>query len=199
MATEPNTCLLLIDFQQAFSLDPAYFGSSISSAPFEKSVTRLRQHFRDHGFPVIHVHHYSQSEKSPLHASKPGVKFLPFAEPKDNEQVFSKTVNSAFIGTNLEHTLKDMKVRRLVVAGLTTEHCVSTTVRMAANLDVVQSSTGAGEIILVEDACAAFAKGDIDAETVHRVNLACLDGEFCTVLSTEKVVKLVGSGTLVIR
>lgn len=61
---------------------------------------------------------------------------------------------------------------------------------MAANLDVVGSNTGGGEILLVGDACAAHEKGGIDAETVHRVHLASLNGEFCKVVSTQDVVEM---------
>ena len=50
----------------------------------------------------------------------------------------TKGVNSAFIGTQLEEILKESEVRTLVIAGLTTDHCVSTTTRMAANLGVCE-------------------------------------------------------------
>lgn len=64
--------------------------------------------------------------------------FLPSAEPLLGEGglVVKKGVNSAFSGTELEGLLKGKGVRTLVVAGLTTDHCVSTTVRMAGSLGV---------------------------------------------------------------
>jgi isochorismate hydrolase len=48
--------------------------------------------------------------------------------------VFRKHVNSAFIGTGLEAYLQTQGIRDLVLVGLTTDHCVSTSARMAANL-----------------------------------------------------------------
>jgi nicotinamidase-related amidase len=117
-----------------------------------------------------------------------------------------KHVNSAFIGTGLECYLKEHGIRQLIVAGITTDHCVSTSVRMAANLGVVDlypegkpvlngdGSQGKavpvdeGRIVLVGDATATWAKGGFDAETVHAVTLASLDGEFADVMATEQVI-----------
>lgn len=72
---------------------------------------------------------------------------------------------------------------------------MSTTVRMAANLGVVDRPvrTGGeevdkGRIVLVSDATATFAKGWWDAETVHQVSVASLDGEFAEVVGVGEVV-----------
>jgi hypothetical protein len=46
-----------------------------------------------------------------------------------------------------------------------------------------------GRIVLVGDATATWAKGGFDAETVHKVTLASLDGEFADVISTREVVE----------
>ena len=61
------------------------------------------------------------------------VNFKEEVQPLPGEVVIQKFVNSAFIGTNLEEQLED-KCNAVVVVGLTTNHCVETTTRMAGNL-----------------------------------------------------------------
>ncbi|GIW33576.1 cysteine hydrolase family protein [Meiothermus sp.] len=178
-----RTALLLIDIQQGLD-DTAYFGPR-NNPLFERNVAALLEKFRQTGAPVLHVQHHSLRLTSPLCPGQPGHDFKLEARPLEGEPVFAKTVNSAFIGTDLEAYLHREGIARLVVAGLTTDHCVSTTVRMAGNLGF--------EVWLVGDACATFAKqspeGMIPADEVHRVHLASLEGEFCTVVSTQEALE----------
>ncbi|PKX95093.1 putative isochorismatase family hydrolase [Aspergillus novofumigatus IBT 16806] len=201
------TALVLIDNQAAFT-HPTYWGTSRSNPLYETNLSSLLQAFRtarkiNPSLPleIIHVFHSSASPTSPLHPADPskGAHPLDFAQPAtdNSEPVFWKNVNSCFIGTGLEGYLREKNIRQVVFAGLTTDHCVSTTVRMAANLGVGdvypdgkpavgvdgQQSVKAvekGVVVLVSDATATWAKGGFDAETVHKVS-------FAVVMSTEEV------------
>ena len=97
--------------------------------------------------------------------------------------------------------LKENDIWTLYIAGLSTDHCVSTTTRMAGNLHVtdhvgVDAEVVEGEVVLVGDATAAWQKpgGKWDAETVMAVHLESLR-EFATVTTTEAVVRELQVGT----
>jgi nicotinamidase-related amidase len=102
------------------------------------------------------------------------------------EKQFSKSVNSAFIGTELEQYLHEQNISSLVIVGLTTDHCVSTSTRMAANLGF--------NVTLISDATATFEREGYDgflysADDMHNINLASLNGEFCLVRATAEVLR----------
>ncbi|KAI1115448.1 isochorismatase [Nemania sp. NC0429] len=204
-ASSPVTALLLIDVQEGFR-EPPFTGWS--TPDFEANVTRLLAAFRAAGenAHVIHVHHHSRTEASTLHPSRPGVRVSAYAAPRPGEVVRTKDVNSALVGTGVEQLIRDLGVERLVIAGLTTGHCVSTTARMASNLRVVDHPHGGvaaghdarGEIVVVSDATAMYDheyEGEhIRGDTLHRLHLATLHGEFCVVRNTEEVVGLLSKG-----
>jgi nicotinamidase-related amidase len=101
--------------------------------------------------------------------------------PLAGETIVRKDVNSAFIGTDLEARLRAADIATVVLCGLTTDHCVSTTARMAANLGF--------HTVLVEDACATHERTGPDgtyfsAEQMHATAVACLNGEFARVVTT---------------
>lgn len=177
-----KTALLLIDIQQGFD-DLAYWGQRNNPAA-EVLAAQLLAHARAQGWCVIHVGHDSASPSSPLHPSRAGNVFKPAFAPLPHEHVCRKTVNSAFIGTDLLDYCQQQQIRRLVLAGLTTAHCVSTSTRMAGNYGF--------ETVLVADACAAFDLRAHDgalipAEQVHYHALAALHGEFAQVLNLAQV------------
>ncbi|KIW89446.1 uncharacterized protein Z519_09602 [Cladophialophora bantiana CBS 173.52] len=155
-------------------------------------------------FPIeiVHVYHSSTNPLSPLHASgttqKDGILFMPCAAPVSPsssgqiEHVLSKSTNTAFGNVALQPILERSHIAQLVVVGIATDHCVSTSVRWAKDLGVVkgqgpQKEGKQGKIVIVSDATACFSKGGFDAETVQKVHLASLEGEFAKVMSTSDV------------
>jgi nicotinamidase-related amidase len=177
-----KTALIIIDVQQAFD-DPKWGRRNNPMA--EKNISRLISSWRSEKRPIVHIQHCSAEPESPLRPELPGWQFKPEAAPIDGEPVIRKTVNSAFIGTELESYLKGNGMERLVIVGLTTDHCVSTTARMAGNLGFTT--------MLVSDATATFDRKGPDgkayrAEDIHAIHLASLDGEFCKVVTTDSLI-----------
>ncbi|HEY3541724.1 MAG TPA: cysteine hydrolase family protein [Gaiellaceae bacterium] len=170
--------LLLIDVQRAFD-DPSWPPRNNPGA--EQRIAELLAAWRARGAPVVHVRHESARPEGLFRRGTPAFEFKPEAEPLRDEPVVDKRVNSAFIGTDLEQRLREAGASTVVVAGLTTDHCCSTTARMAANLGF--------ETWFVADATATHARGEFDAETIHRTALASLDGEFGEVIDTAEAIR----------
>lgn len=222
-AIHSKTALLLIDIQSGFHL-PEYFGTARNNPKLEENVLFLLTKIREYAkradklfhVEIIHIHHHSTNPNSPLHPdfilpddnSVRGVDPLPCATVMEGETVFTKSVNSAFIGTKLERHLRERGIRQLLICGLTTDHCVSTTVRMAANLGVIDEnkvlpqrnllpppwSGKQGKIFLLEDACATFGKGDFTAEVIHRVHVESLRDEFAEISTVDETITKILAG-----
>lgn len=180
--------LLLIDFQTGF--DSPDWGTR-NNPRAEAEAARLLVHWRAASAPVIHVRHLSTTPASPLAPASGGTAFKPEVAPAPGETVLEKSVNSAFIGTGLEAHLRARGIGQLVICGLTTPHCVSSTARMAANIGF--------DVVLAHEACAAFS-GNADTgwcaglapmtpEAIHAAAVSHLHGEFVQARATEALLR----------
>lgn len=170
--------LLPIDMQRGFD-DPAV--PRRWNRDVDANGLALLAAWRAAGRPIVHVRHDSPTPGSPFAPGSPGNAFRPGFEPRDGEPLVAKSVNSAFIGTDLDLRLKRLGAAHVVVFGMVTDMCVSTTVRTGANLG--------WDMILVPDACDCFDLPDgkggiIPAETVQAVHVATLAYEFCRTMAT---------------
>ena len=184
-SSESVPALVLIDFQQGFD-DLPYWGGERNNPAAEANAAHLLAYWREHRFPVFHIQHSSTNPASRLAPGQSGHAFKVEVTPWPDEVIIQKQVNSAFIGTDLHQQLDERQLSTLVFAGLTTDHCVSTSVRMAGNLGF--------NTFLVADACATFSKRGVQgevfsAELIHQTALASLQHEFATILTTTEVVQ----------
>lgn len=176
-----GAALLVIDVQRGF--DAPGWGPR-NNREAESTIASLLEAWRAAGWPVVHAQHVSLEPGSTLGPGQPGVEIKPEARPREGETLFQKNVNSAFIGTGLEEHLRSERIESLVVVGLTTNHCVSTTARMAGNLGF--------RTFVVEDATATFDRRGPDgilhpAELMHAISLASLHEEFAVVVHSSDV------------
>jgi len=179
-----NPALILIDIQKGFD-DLEYWGGQRNNPDAEINAGKLLAFWRLKSWPVFHVKHCSANPGSRLAEGQPGNEFMDIVTPIEGEVIIRKNVNSAFIGTDLKHQLDFANIKTLVIAGLTTDHCVSTTARMAGNYGF--------DTYLVDDATATFCKKGIDgqlfsAEIIHDTAIASLNDEFATVIKTEQLI-----------
>lgn len=181
-ALGPKAALIVIDVQKGFD-DPSW--GTRNNPQAECRVALLLRAWREAAAPIVHVHHHSARATGSFRPGTPGSEPKTQAVPLDGEAVYQKRVNSAFIGTTLEVDLRNRAINRLIIVGLTTNHCVSTTVRMAGNLGF--------ETYVVADATATFDRTGADgrmrpADEVHNAALGDLHGEFAEVVDTQTVI-----------
>ncbi|MEP7093329.1 MAG: cysteine hydrolase family protein [Flavobacterium sp.] len=182
-----NPALILIDIQKGFN-DVAYWGEERNNENAEQKAGELLEIWRDKKLPIFHVQHCSSNPNSILNEIHPGNEFQDVVKPTKGETIIKKNVNSAFIGTNLKELLDNAKITNLVIVGLTTDHCVSTTTRMAGNFGYT--------VYLVSDATATFNKKgingeDFSAEIIHQTALASLNEEFAQVVTSDFIKQIV--------
>ena len=169
--------LLPVDMQQAFDAPPwpRRWNQQVDS-----NGQALLAAWRSAGRPIIHVRHDSVQPGSSLAPGSPGNLFRPGFEPLPAEPLVTKSVNSAFIGTDLDLRLRRLGAITVVVFGISTDMCVSTTIRTGANMG--------WDMVLVPEACDCFDLPDghggmISAEDVQRAHVATLAFEFCRTAS----------------
>ncbi|PRY26317.1 nicotinamidase-related amidase [Aliiruegeria haliotis] len=154
-----QVALVVIDMQRDF-VEPGGFGASLGNdvAPLQAiipTVRRLLDGFRAAGLPVYHTRECHRADLSDCPPSKrlrgdpalrigddgpmgriliagaPGAEIVPELAPLPGEVVIDKPGKGAFYATGLSEVLATRKIRQLVVAGVTTEVCVQTTMREA--------------------------------------------------------------------
>jgi nicotinamidase-related amidase len=193
MKAKDQPALILVDIQKGFE-DINYWGGHRNNPDAENNAGKLLDFWRLHNLPVLHIKHCSTNPASLLSEGKKGNDFKDIVRPIQGETVIKKNVNSAFIGTDLKEQLDRSGIKILVFAGLTTDHCISTSVRMAGNYGF--------NTFVVSDATATFDKTGPDgqkypAELIHNTALASLHEEFATVITTDELISTIsetGSG-----
>ena len=125
-----------------------------------------------------------------LSLKKPGFNYLlipkdipegmivPELAPQGDEIVVIKTTDSALTGTNLRFLLNNMGIKDVVVAGIFTDQCISSSVR-----SLCDESFG---VVVVEDCCAA-ATMDLHNRELETINMI-----YCHVVSLDEVVTFYG-------
>ena len=156
-----------------------------------ENIAKLLQAFRAKGMLVCHTRMESmrrdgkdrslQHKILGIHAepnSKEGQIIEPL-KPAEDELVFVKTASCPFNSTNINYVLNNMGIKQLVICGVVTNGCVSTTVRNASDLSY--------EVIVPEDACGAFSKWH------HETSIEILRDDYAKIRSSEDIVAEIAS------
>ncbi len=132
-----------------------------------------RADYRDGGILVQHLLP-AIAEVNSLAEGTWDMELVDELQPAAADFVIDKNRYSSFYGTRLEPILTSLGITRLVVAGVTTNMCVETTVRDAMHRDY--------EVFVVGDAC-----GELEEER-HRFALNTMGFGFARVVEVDDVV-----------
>lgn len=173
---DSHVALMVIDMQRDF-LEPGGFGDSLGNdvsrlQAIVPTVKRLLQGCRSLHIPIFHTLEGHKPDLSDCPESKrkrgkgdktigdqgpmgrilvleePGNGIISELAPLPDEILIPKPGKGAFYNTNLEFLLQERRVTHLIMAGVTTEVCVQTTMREANDRGY--------ECLLVEDATASY-------------------------------------------
>jgi len=191
-----RTALLVIDIQNTYMEIDSDTVEAERWAPFHQrmneqvipNTARLIAHCRDRGVEAIFARiaclkpdgrDRSLSQKKPgfnyllLPKDREDSQLVPELTPEADDIVVIKTTDSALTGTNLRLVLRNMEISDVIVAGIFTDQCVSSTVRSLAD-----ESFG---VVVVEDCCAAAT------EELHLNELKSINMIYCHVVQSEDV------------
>jgi nicotinamidase-related amidase len=196
-----ETALLCIDVQNYGLAPKPSDAENTRWAPFYArmrdtvipNLRALQDTFRSNGIDVIHARiacllddgrDRSLSQKMPgwnnllMPKTTEESQIIPELAPQADEIVVTKTTDSALTGTNLRLVLSNMGIRNVIVTGIYTDQCVSSSVRSLADESF--------NVILVEDCCAA------GTDELHRSELEIINMIYCHVLSSAELLAIMG-------
>jgi nicotinamidase-related amidase len=206
-AVEPaRAALLIIDMQNATGSRDGPLGqrlraegSSLGDYRFDRierlvtpNALRLRERFRALGRPVLHVtigaalpdasdappHMRRLFAETGNHLGSPAHEIVDALKPQPGEHVLRKTTIGAFASTNIDSLLRALGAEQLWLCGVSTNMCVETTAREAADRGYL--------VTLVEDACGTTH------EDLHQVTMRNFQRLFGRVRSTAQSLEDLG-------
>jgi nicotinamidase-related amidase len=189
-----RTALLVVDVQRYFTRErpaPMYPASDgvlerlrrFIDACRERGVlvVRIQAVIPDESTEGVWRRHFGERWQTPsqLAPEADGTRFHPGFEPLPGDLVVTKPRYSSFIGTSLESTLRSRGIQTVIVGGLTTDVCVSSTSRDAFQHEF--------DVVTLSD-CTAES-----TQARHESGLATLAANFGMVRASTEILEAWGA------
>jgi len=173
-ATVRDAALVLIDLQNEYLSGPIALPGAQAAID---NAAKLLAAARKSGTPIFHVAHKGKAGSLFDRDAARGAIAAAVA-PQGTEPVVEKGLPNAFAGTDLQGRLAAAGVKDIIIAGLMTHMCVSSTARAAIDL---------GFRVTIDAASCATRDlpdgrgGTVGADTVHDVALVELSDRFAII------------------
>lgn len=177
--------LIVIDLEKSQDYQ-AFLRTERNNPEAEKNANILLNSWRAKNLPIFHIQHCYSNFDSNSNEAGTGRVLKGLVSPLKNEPLIKNNVNNAFVGTNLKKLLDSESISKIVFVGLSTDHFMSKTARMAWDYGF--------ETYVISDATATFSMEGRDgqffsAELIHETTLASITREFGKVVSTKEMVQ----------
>lgn len=184
-----ETALIVVDIQNEYYASRDFRGQMVipEGENVLKNSQKLVTYAHRVGMPVYFVRHMGPKD-SPLFAEGSlSAQFHKDLQPSAQDAIITKATPSAFVGTDLDAQLKKKGIKKVIVIGLMTHMCISSTARDAVPLGY--------SVIIPEDATATRDLDDgkggvVDHKTLQRAALAGVADVFAEVMTTKDVMAL---------
>jgi nicotinamidase-related amidase len=170
-----DACLVLIDLQNEYRAGPIALPDADQAIA---NAARLLARARESGARIFHIAHKGRAGGLFDREASRG-QIADALAPLPGEPVIEKALPNAFAGTELQQLLAASGRTNLVLAGLMTHMCVSSTARAALDLGF--------RITIDANSCATRdlpdgRGGTVAAQTVHDVALVELSDRFAVIV-----------------
>ena len=168
-----NIAVIVVDMLKDNVYTESHSGMGAQARAIIPNIQHLLKTARGKGMPVIFANDaflpsdfiFSETGVKP-HAimGTEGASVIDEFGPEESDIILEKRRFSAFLGTNLDISLKEMGIDTIVVTGIGTPVCVLTTALDGVAYDF--------KVIMLEDCCASFRPEDHEA--IVKVYRRCL-------------------------
>jgi nicotinamidase-related amidase len=172
-----NVALLVVDVQTGLIEDHPYNEKKVID-----NIKKIISFARDNKKEVIYVRH-DDGKGEKLEYGAVGWQVYEEIAPNNNEKIFDKQYNSAFVKTGLKEYLNSREINTIILVGLQTEYCIDSTCKSAFEHGY--------KIIIPEETNTTFDNEYLSGEKLYEFyNYKIWNKRFANVLSVEEVIKI---------